>query len=133
MADKNGGNRGIRNLLPNRLGAKRHVINAVKQSARRRNIPYILTEDEAINLIQDICYYCGRKPSSIVKEGSKFVEPFLYNGIDRVDNSKGYERSNVVTCCYRCNVAKSDQSLENFLAMIRDIYEKTIKPHETKK
>lgn len=124
------GNRGVGNLLPNRLGAKRHVINAIKQSAKRRSISYELTEEDAIILIQNTCYYCGRSPSSVVNEGTKFVEPFLYNGIDRVDNTQGYHSKNVVTCCYRCNCAKNNQNLDDFLAMIKAIYDKIIKPNE---
>ena len=31
---------------------------------------------------------------------------FVYNGIDRVDNSKGYTLNNILVCCYDCNTKK---------------------------
>ena len=32
---------------------------------------------------------------------------FIYNGIDRIDNSKGYEKYNSVSCCEKCNRMKN--------------------------
>lgn len=29
-------------------------------------------------------------------------------GLDRLDNAKGYEPGNVVSCCSECNIARSD-------------------------
>jgi hypothetical protein len=37
------------------------------------------------------------------------------NGIDRVDNTKGYSVDNCVPCCRRCNVAKADMTPDQFL------------------
>jgi hypothetical protein len=37
----------------------------------------------------------------------------------------GYTIENVVPCCKRCNQAKSDQSVVDFLAWIRRVYEHT--------
>lgn len=121
------GKRGIQNLLPDGLGAKRHVINAIKQSAKYRDIKYNLTEDEAIFFISKNCYYCDDPPKSIVKEGSKYTGIFYYNGIDRVDNNIGYEKSNCVTSCYQCNIAKSTLSKQEFLDKIKKIYLKHLK------
>lgn len=39
------------------------------------------------------CDYCGVSPS----------------GIDRKDNSKGYTRDNITSCCQRCNSIKGNQ------------------------
>jgi hypothetical protein len=47
---------------------------------------------------------------------------YAYNGIDRVDNFKGYEIDNCVPCCYICNYAKRDMSKDQFLAWVKRIY-----------
>jgi len=49
-----------------------------------------------------------------------------YNGIDRVDNSRGYESGNVVSCCGVCNMLKHVLSKEEFLARIEKIYKNSI-------
>jgi hypothetical protein len=42
----------------------------------------------------------------------------IVNGIDRVDNSIGYIKSNSVTCCSQCNFAKNDISLYEWLSYL---------------
>lgn len=132
MADKNGEGRGKANLLPDRLGAKRYVLNAIKQSAKKRGLLYELVEKDAISLITKECHYCGRPPSSVMSKGSTHLGPFYYNGLDRKDNTKGYLLDNVITCCYHCNIAKSTLSYQDFLEMIKSIYHKLILPYDNK-
>ena len=38
----------------------------------------------------------------------------LYNGIDRLDNSEGYNTHNTVPCCKIYNGAKTDLSLDEW-------------------
>ena len=45
-------------------------------------------------------------------------EQFRYNGVDRIDNSRGYEEGNVVPCCRQCNWSKRDLTTEQFLAWV---------------
>lgn len=47
---------------------------------------------------------------------------YRYNGIDRVDNNKGYEIENVVTCCTDCNKKKLKKTQEEFRKDIIAIY-----------
>lgn len=70
-------------------------------TAKSRGLEFALNRVEYTDLVLDNCFYCTAEPSPI-------------NGIDRVDNSKGYVRGNTVTCCKRCNVAKNDHSREEF-------------------
>jgi hypothetical protein len=51
---------------------------------------------------------------------------YTYNGLDRVNNSKGYTRTNVVPCCIICNNAKRTLSLSEFLEWIGQVYEHSI-------
>lgn len=76
-------------------------VTDLKKSAIRREIEYSLPADLAKDLVTDSCFYCGAPP-----------EPF--NGIDRVDNAKGYLEGNVVSCCKYCNAGKLDRTREAF-------------------
>ena len=39
---------------------------------------------------------------------------FIYNGIDRKNNGKGYTEDNIVSCCKQCNFAKRNMSYKEF-------------------
>ena len=62
--------------------------------------------------------YCGAMDSM---EAVKHKDRLLHNGIDRVDNSKGYHPENCVPCCKTCNIAKQSMSVEEFLAWARRV------------
>ena len=84
---------------------KAHPIQAAKitckNRARRKGIPYALTDEVFEALVRDNCYYCGVSPNPI-------------NGIDRIDSSGGYIEGNVVTACGKCNKAKNNMSIIKF-------------------
>lgn len=69
-----------------------------KKQAMKRNIIWSLTFENYINLIKPDCYYCdgilGKVECSV--------------GLDRLDNSKGYEIDNVVSCCRICNITRGE-------------------------
>jgi hypothetical protein len=79
--------------------------------------------EDFYRLAQMDCYYCGQKPINAInayndkrylpeaKENGKFI----YNGLDRVDNSLPHTLENCVTCCKHCNYAKRDMSQQKFL------------------
>jgi hypothetical protein len=52
---------------------------------------------------------------------------YKYNGLDRVDNNRGYEKDNIVPCCETCNKAKLQMSLGEFLNWIKRVYNYTFK------
>lgn len=84
------------------------------------------------SLSQQPCHYCGCAPSSAttIKNRGKFQTnhgKFIYNGLDRVDNGKGHIKNNIVTCCKRCNIAKNNMTLSEFLNMIERIYDRMIR------
>jgi hypothetical protein len=86
---------------------------------------FTLTRKEFSMLTKDNCYYCGSPPSSSPKTVKRNYnnELYIYNGIDRVDNSKGYDIDNCVTCCEICNRMKLDHSVDMFLNHIKKIIE----------
>jgi len=82
-----------------------------------------LTGDEVLKLFKDKCHYCGDYNSNTyIYKQNHFSTIFRYNGIDRVDSKKGYIRGNVVTCCKKCNIAKSDMPYNDFINHIKKIY-----------
>lgn len=105
-----------------------YVFNNYKQSAKNNNRVFELNRDQFEKLITSNCYYCGL-PASIKRESYNTVdkEPFFYNGIDRKDNTIGYTLGNSVPCCTKCNFLKKDYSEEEFLELIKRIYEWKIK------
>jgi hypothetical protein len=92
-----------------------------KARARRAGLPFSVDRDTFRKLVKKSCYYCGRLPSRVAKTVSKHSR-FVYNGLDRVDSSKGYTLDNVVTCCRDCNIMKMDKSQDAFLNKIRRVH-----------
>lgn len=105
---------------------KNYIINQYKMNAKNKNLEFNLNVEEIDKLFCGNCFYCGVKPSKILKLKNCYGE-FVYNGIDRVDNSIGYVNSNCVSCCEKCNYKKLDFSFEDFFNLIKKIYENKIK------
>jgi hypothetical protein len=90
-----------------------------------------LTFDDFYKLSQMNCYYCGLSPNNkanSAKENYKSSQEakengdFIYNGLDRIDNSKGHTLENCVSCCKFCNRAKMDMTIDEFKELIIRIY-----------
>jgi 5-methylcytosine-specific restriction endonuclease McrA len=93
-------------------------------NAKTRNRTFDLSKETFRTLTSENCFYCGDKPfrERRAKAHGKIAPPYAYNGIDRIDSSKGYTLENCRPCCYSCNIAKSDMTEENFLNHIKKIY-----------
>ena len=52
--------------------------------------------------------------------------PYVYNGVDRVDNERGYSLENCVPCCKFCNRMKRDLGKKEFLEHIKNIYNEQV-------
>jgi hypothetical protein len=105
------------------LSQKKEVFRQYKRGARLRNYNFDLSLDEFVRLCEQDCFYCGSLPSNKRKNRSGNGD-FTYNGIDRVDNEKGYTLDNCVPCCKRCNRLKMDLSQSFFFDHIVKIVEK---------
>jgi hypothetical protein len=104
--------------------AVNYLYRSYKYSAIKRGYAFELTDMEFRLLTSGECYYCGSMPNKIRK--SKHGD-YVYNGIDRVDNEDGYVAYNCVPCCYRCNIAKGDDSVQDFLHLIESIHQNVYK------
>jgi elongation factor P hydroxylase len=92
-----------------------------KASAKHRNLEFSLNKEEFRNLTDGNCYYCGMSPQGIqVKKDSNGA--YVYNGIDRIDNNKGYISGNVVACCKWCNRSKNTRKLDDFINWINEVH-----------
>lgn len=98
------------------------IIRRYKDGAKRRNLEFLLTYDECVSIFIQNCYYCNDKPNQINKHPD-FYGNFIYTGIDRIDNTKGYFLENCVPCCKLCNWMKRDLPYKEFLDKIKKIYE----------
>ena len=74
--------------------------SSYRSNAKKRNIPFLLTEEEFKGFWQKPCVYCGAEIETI--------------GLDRVDSSGPYHIDNVVPCCWPCNENKGTRSLKEW-------------------
>jgi hypothetical protein len=78
-----------------------------RRGALLRNIDFSLTRKEFEQHKNKNCQYCGDALDRI--------------RLDRVDNSKGYTKENIVPCCFQCNRMKHTESVEGFIDKCRQI------------
>lgn len=124
-------NRGRRNFCPScnnrasRLSPIKSLYGNYKRSALDRGYEFRLTLYEFAHMIKQKCFYCGESPNQwYKKEGAK--EGVFYNGIDRVDNEKGYVVENSVPCCKFCNFAKKDNSKDEYLSWLYRVAQRKV-------
>lgn len=103
-----------RKKLPTGLAARNAAAYHIRKSASRRGWEFQLSDDEVFSLMTQPCYWCGREAVNVSKAKSYNGE-FRYNGIDRLDNEKGYVDGNVVSCCGPCNRSKNTMSKNEFV------------------
>jgi hypothetical protein len=108
------------NSKPYGIAAMNRLYSIYKKGADKRKLVFDLSIEVFIELTSSNCYYCNRSPESILTR-HHINGAYIYNGIDRIDNTKGYTDSNVVPCCKRCNLAKGTLTRDEFIQLGRDI------------
>ena len=73
-----------------------------RSSAKKRGLPFSMTEKAFFTVLKSECHYCGISPTV-----SKM-------GVDRKDNSLGYVAGNCLPACRHCNYAKGQLSYDAF-------------------
>ena len=110
--------------IPYGESAINKTILAYKASAAKRGYSWELSREQFLELTQDTCAYCGSPPTNYMGENSNCQNGgYTYNGIDRVNNDKGYSIENCVPCCGTCNKAKGVLHGRKFLSWIKQVYE----------
>lgn len=110
-------------LLPGDEAAFRQLLNQYRTQARKRGLSFELSRDQFRTLTSGSCHYCGSPPAYIYKPSRDRdgADPYIYNGVDRMNNDLGYIAGNVATCCGVCNGAKSTMSSDQFLALVAKV------------
>lgn len=70
-----------------------------KGGSKHRGLIFGITFNEFLDIINQPCYYCG---------GEGY-------GIDRIDNTMGYLKDNIVSCCSMCNYMKQVYAENEFI------------------
>lgn len=96
-----------------------HVWNRYRQDDKLAPKTEFISEEDFIKLSQLPCHYCGEFNFNKRHNKGNYWE---YHGLDRLNNDKGHTLDNVVSCCWRCNEKKSDDSEPEFLEWIKLIY-----------
>jgi hypothetical protein len=83
------------------------LLNNIIKNANKKKINISLSYEDFLEFTKiDKCQYCYEKISwaknNLTKNG------FRYN-LDRMDNSVGYKKSNLIVCCWRCNNSKGNR------------------------
>ena len=96
------------------------ILHKWKKAAYTHGLSWNLSDKDVKELPQQNCFYCNTEPAQIHKPGNCWG-PFIYNGLDRVDNNIGYESYNIVPSCFICNRAKNVMSAKDFIDMAHRI------------
>lgn len=114
-------------LMPQGESGMNRMRDYYQRNAKKRGISFRLSSEEFRKLTSGDCYYCGVEPSGLIacneeKSNKKsHWGDYVFNGIDRIDNAKGYRKKNCVSCCLVCNRARNNMSFDEFVAHLSRI------------
>jgi hypothetical protein len=105
------------------LVCAKSLLSRLKKRYLYKGLTSNLNVDEVLELFKSKCHYCGVLNSNkYIYKQPFFTHIFYYNGIDRINSKKGYIKGNVLPCCKKCNLAKSDMKYDEFIEHIKLIY-----------
>lgn len=99
--------------LPEGVASFRRALGRVKDGATKRGLKWGLTTQQAKDMMQSACHYCGCLPSNVSRGR---VGDFWWNGIDQKVPCGGYVHSNCVPCCIKCNRMKMATPYAEFIS-----------------
>ena len=73
------------------------------------------------------CRWSNWSPELLIFDFRKEEKPFFVNGLDRIDNTKGYTENNVVPCHPKINYLKGSMPIGEFLNIGKALYETNFK------
>lgn len=89
----------LRKKYPSKLINKQYsTLFRYRTRADKKNLQWLLTDEQFINLIEGDCTYCGSAGGTI----------------NRIDSSLGYTMDNAVSCCVMCSRMKLDLSIDDW-------------------
>lgn len=102
------------------------LYSSYMREAKTRGYQFAITKEEFRCITSQNCFYCGSPPVRECKNNGKkshFYGNYTYNGIDRVNNSKGYIKENCVPSCFTCNQMKLKMNQDDFISQCKLISE----------
>jgi hypothetical protein len=99
----------------------RELFKDYRKSAKKKNLDFFLSLNMFLTFVNSRCFYCDSDFSNSKGYRQDLTIRVWYNGIDRIDNSKGYIEGNIVTCCWKCNQWKKADSIDDFLSHVRKL------------
>lgn len=87
------------------------------RNAAERGLTVGLTLEQFKELTSLRCTYCGE----FSRDKSTHTVVKSFTGIDRIDNSRGYETGNCSPCCFMCNKLKGNLELGVWLAHMKKV------------
>lgn len=115
------------NQLPNGESGFNTLFYDYRKRAEEKQLPFTLSKEEFRGITQKICFYCGKAPLQLGFPNRKNKTPYIYNGVDRIDNAKGYVLENCAPCCSVCNYMKGDMTPNDFADTIGAIFRNTLR------
>ena len=109
---------GKASALPYGVAARNALLFSYKRGAKVRGLAWEIPEELFDGLVKSNCHYCTGIPSNVFKRRKGL---FVYNGIDRKDNSIGYTPENSVPCCDTCNRMKGTMTENEFRQHVHKI------------
>ena len=110
---------GRRYTLPIGQASFNGALDRAIRSAQKRGYSWNLTSEQFKIITTKICYYCGELPKA--RQYKPTNGDYFHNGIDRINNSVGYQVDNCVACCTKCNYAKHTMTQKEFISMAHKI------------
>jgi len=110
----------LANRLPKGEAAFNALLCSYQCKARDRGLDWDIDETLFRQLTSGDCHYCGAPPAQVIHREHRNGH-YKYNGIDRMDNSRGYVPGNVVPCCGLCNWMKGTIDYRDFVQQLDEI------------
>lgn len=113
-------------MLPKGETGMNKMISDYVYASKQRGLVFELTKEQFRILTSSPCYYCGCLPKNKSRKYKKTKDSwgdYLSNGIDRIDNNKGYIVGNCLTCCRTCNRGKGAWSFDFWLSYLKQFLE----------
>lgn len=99
----------------------RALYSGYRGAARYAGREFSLSKDDFREMTSAPCFYCGVPPQQVRTVSGLPYTAYLYNGVDRKDNLRGYILGNCLPCCFRCNEMKKDMAYADFVSHIHRI------------
>lgn len=113
--------------VANSSNIKKKLINATKRSAKLKNLEHSISFSDI--RLPEFCPIL-EVPINYIKSGFKYENNFYSPSVDRIDNSKGYVKGNVIVVSKLANIMKNSASFKEIRAFAKNTL-KLINHYET--